>query len=206
MNVRPFAQATTVAIGLCTSATAIASDAGRVELTPTIGYLFGGSLDTENGSASMDDGPTAGGSLAVRARPNAIALLRYTRQETGFKLRNDGETLLEFDAHANYIQIGGAIEFRPRPFRPYAGLTLGTAGWVPDNDVSSAWRFSSDLFMGLKWLPTQHVGLQAQADLLMTVVQANGALFCGLPGGCWVAASGQAVLQGHVSGGLVVAF
>ena len=186
----------------------------RVEIGGYGAYLFGGTAESYSGAltntASIESAPSYGGMIDFRVRPDALAEISYTRQSTELSLRQSDGSLSRYDMTAQYLQVGGLLEFRiPRVdwVRPVFGGTIGATVFSA-NDAGHSyeeWRFSGILEGGVKFRVHEHFGLRLRGRMLVTFLTDGSALFCG-GGGCAYIYSGTAVLQGEVGGAAYIAF
>ncbi len=187
----------------------------RAEITGFIGYLWGGGVDIVNGQQiSTKAAADFGGILGIRIRRDAMLEFSYTRQNSELLLKNPGGSVREStDLGIDYFQIGMLGEARQLrgPAVPFISLSFGATHYNPTASsfagfsVGSEWRFSTILGGGVKALFSEHVGVRAQGRLLATFLNSGGGMWCG-GGGCSLGLFGTGVLQGEVSGGLVLAF
>ena len=101
--------------------------AQNVELTPFIGYQFGGELRVRDGDLRLQDDINYGLVLDVALNRNGLLEVSYTRQDTRIEYREfNAGTRPIYDVSVNYWQIGGVYEFEPAATaRPFLSLTGG---------------------------------------------------------------------------------
>lgn len=186
----------------------------RYELTGFVGYLWGGGVDIVGGQISTEAAADFGGILGIRIRRDAMLEFSYTRQNSKLLLKNlSGFVQESTDLGIDYFQIGMLGEARQLsgPAVPFISFSLGATHYNPTASnfagfaISDEWRFSTILGGGVKALFSEHVGVRAQGRLLATFLNSGGGMWCG-GGGCSLGVFGTGVLQGEVSGGLVLAF
>ena len=183
----------------------------RGDVSAIVGYQWGGSINTREGTLKLDPDLNYGVEVDIVARPGAEVVLLYNRQDTEVKLASRGVGLPDttlFGAAVNYFQIGGmAAPYRQGAAKPFFAATFGLTWFDPKVvGVGSEWRFSGSLGGGVKVMPSRRVGLRAQLRWWFTFLSAGSDWWCGLPGGCFVSTTGTLVSQGEVSGGLVIRF
>ncbi|TFG45630.1 MAG: hypothetical protein E4H41_04585 [Gemmatimonadales bacterium] len=197
-----------LALALC-AAPPLAAQSG-IEITPSIGYRFGGTIDNDDGKFSANDNLAWGGTLGYRVKRDGLVELVYSRQSTTVRFKPDtGAAVTIGDAAIEYLQLGGALEFGDDPnTKPFFALTIGGTHFAPENpDLVGEWVFSFGAALGLKTYLSQHVGLRAQARLWMSTLSSNTQFWCSLPGGCVIhASSGVFFTQGELSGGVMFVF
>jgi hypothetical protein len=184
----------------------------RYEVSVFGGYQFGGSLDvvlngTTPGRLSIGDHGNYGMAFDVRVRPGVLGEFLYLRQPTTlyFQPVNGVKTEL-FPAHVVYYQLGGLYEVPRGRVRPFGSLSFGITHFNPkQSGTSSEVRFAMTAGLGFRAFLNDRIGVRGQVHLLLPFQWYGGGIFCG-GGGCSVGvSSGSAIVQGQVSGGLVVA-
>jgi opacity protein-like surface antigen len=197
----------------------------RFEITPHIGYQFGGSTEVEGtedesgdeeepgGELDIESAPSFGVTLDSRVRDGAFAELSYSRQQTNLGLRTPGTPRQEvFDMSVEYFQIGGLLDFRNWDSRvaPFFLMTLGATRFAPSDEsgLGDEWRFSLALGAGLKVLLVgEWLGLRFQGRFLTTFLSSESQVFCPGNGKClFVVGDTTATFQGEGSIGAYVAF
>jgi opacity protein-like surface antigen len=181
----------------------------RVEITPFVGYQFGGSIRVRDGYLRIKDNVNYGFALNITLRPGAQLEIMYSRQSTEMQadaFYGPKETL--FDMAMEYYQIGGLYEvYRHDMFRPFGLMTLGLANFSPQTpEVASEVRFAFGLGGGVKVLPTRNFGLRLEGRLHFPFVSGGSGFWCGLPGGCAVTVGGELMVQVSLNAGLILAF
>jgi len=197
-----------LALALCAASPLAAQSS--VEITPTLGYRFGGTVNGETGLFSAQDNLAWGGTLGFRVKRDGLVELVYSRQSTTIDFKPDtaGKYTIG-DAAIEYLQIGGALEFGNNPeTKPFFALTVGGTHLSPQNDnLGGEWVFSFGGALGIKTYLNQHLGLRAQARLWMSTLSSDTQFWCSLPGYCVITASnGVFFAQGELSGGVIFAF
>jgi len=195
---------------LCLAVAAPLAAQSGIEITPTIGYRFGGTVNSEPGQFSANDNLAWGATVGYRVKPDGLVELVYSRQPTTIRFNPDtSATFTVGDAAIEFLQLGGALEFGHDPnTKPYFALTLGGTHYSPQNpDLAGEWVFSWGAALGLKTYLSQHIGLRAQARLWMSTLSSDTQFWCTLPGGCVIHASnGVFFTQGELSGGVMFVF
>ena len=180
------------------------------EIAPTVGYRFGGTVNSETGKFAANDGFTWGATVGYRVKADGLVEFVYSRQATNILF--DPDTTVEFtvgDAVIEYFQFGGALEFgHNEKTKPFFVLTVGATHLSPESSgLGDDWRFSFGGALGVKTYLTQNFGLRAQARIWMTTLSSDTDFWCSLPGGCVIHASNSVFFtQGEFSGGLMFAF
>jgi len=195
---------------LCAIAASPLAAQSGIEFAPTVGYRFGGTVNSEQGQFSVGSNVAWGGTIGYRVKPDGLVELVYSRQSASIRFDPDTAPQVTIgDAAIEYIQIGGALEFgHDEHTKPYFALTVGGTHFAPKSpDLKDEWRFSFGGALGLKTFLSQHFGLRAQARLWMSTLSADTEFWCTLPGGCIITASnGVFFTQGELSGGVMFVF
>ena len=205
--------ASTLAALILTLLFATPAVAQKVEITPFIGYQFGGELRVRDGDLRLQDDINYGLVLDVALSRNGQLELSYTRQDTriDFNQFNGGRRPI-YDVSVNYWQIGGIWEFNPgETARPFLSLTGGFTHYGVGEqldpqapDIRSDTFFSMVLGGGVKVFPSQRMGIRLAGHVYSTIVSSSSGFWCTLPGGCGVGLSGWGIWQGDVQAGLII--
>ncbi|HEY6725994.1 MAG TPA: hypothetical protein VI197_18295 [Polyangiaceae bacterium] len=191
------------------------------ELTPHIGYTFGGGTEVEaseemqaegavNGELDIASAPSFGATFSSRVHGGGYGELSYSRQQTNLGLRAPGTPREElFDMSVEYFQIGGLMDFRATDYSrlaPFFMMTLGATRFAAD-DYGDEWRFSVVLGAGVKIAIVDRFGIRLQGRFLSTFLSSESTIFCPGNGEClFVVGDTTATFQGEASLGAYVAF
>ena len=188
------------------------SNFGRAELTPYAGYRFGGSFDSEDGSASvrLDDRGSGGLILNVRETANTQWEVIYARQDTVA----DTSALAEFAPSTNvqmdFLQGGGTYEFEGTSVRPYLAATIGGTHISPEAPgLNSDTFWSMSIGLGLQFRPSERLGFRLEARAWGTLIDSDTDLFCvsDLGGAvCAIKVDGRVLWQIETFAGVVFRF
>jgi len=184
---------------------ATAAQAQSVQITPFVGYAFGGSVrDTVlDESRSFDAALDYGGTLSFPISQGWRFELLYSRQAT--KLSGDGLSP-SFDVTIERYMGGFQEEKGEGNVRWFGTVWLGATRFVPGlGGYDSETKFGAGVGLGVKTFPVKNVGLRFEARGFYTLVKGDGGAFCA-NGTCLFAFSGTGLWQGDVSGGLILAF
>lgn len=134
-----------------------------IEITPTVGYRFGGTLHAEDATnlereADLEDGVSYGLVIDLPVSKHVQIELLADHQSTGLEestlfapARND------FDLDVNYYQVGVLGQWPTGRVTPFVVGTIGLASLDPkDSAFSSSQRFSTSFGAGVK-LPLSSV-------------------------------------------------
>ena len=183
-----------------------ADAASALDLTPFIGYRFGGSVEDAAGNkVNIDDSPSYGFILGSTHDPYHRIELLYSHQATELSQSGSGTRL--FDLNVDYLHIGGTyMADKSLPVRPFASGGLGLTYMDPSvAGGSSETRFSLSFGGGAEWFPVDNVGLRLEARADFTMLESGGSLFCA-NGGCELYVSGSGVVQYETLAGVTIRF
>jgi hypothetical protein len=179
--------------------------AQSVQITPFVGYAFGGSVrDTVlDESRSFDAALDYGGTLNFAISESWRFELLYSRQET--KISGNGPSP-SFDVTIERYLAGFQEEKGEGNIRYFGTFWLGATRFVPGlAGYDAETRFGGGVGLGVKTFPVKNVGLRFEARGFYTLVKGEGGAFCS-NGACLFAFSGTGLWQGDVSAGLILAF
>ena len=180
----------------------------EVEVTPFVGFQFGGGFDTREGDLTIDPSANLGLVVSLRTRHDGLVELLYSRQTT--TLEADG--LLQsgdlFDLSVEYLHLGGLWEIRSDRTRPVLGLSVGATRLSPgESGIDDEWAFSAGISGGVKHFLTDTLAFRLEGRGLLSFFDSGGAIFCGFPPGqCGLFVSGSSFLQIDVLAGLTFSF
>ena len=183
---------------------------GKIELSPLVGYQFGGKLRMYEGDLKIKDDMNYGLALSTEMAQDTRLEFIWTSMQTSADFRPYyGYGYLEggFDLNINYYQIGGVREFPNGNIVPFGAFTLGAVQFTPsDVNISETWRFSVTLGGGVKIWLSDHIGIRLQGRLLMPLYFQGVSLYAGTGGSGMGVGAGVPILQGDFMGGLIFAF
>ena len=137
---------------------ATSAEAQRIEITPFVGYQFGGELDEigdETTTRKLDQSLTWGLMLDYDIPDFGQVELYYSTQGTDLDRGIEPAVGVTID----HFQIGVVHSYTPnRPINPYIGVTLGTSRFKINGDSDS--RFSGAIIGGMKVLFSDHLGFR----------------------------------------------
>jgi hypothetical protein len=189
---------------LCAAAPATAQNC---EISPFIGYRFGGDLyESYLGRAlDADAAPSAGVTVDLFVGPGTSVSFLYSRQRMeipAFDLsdeRTEGVRLT-----AEHWHVGGTYELDGGRVRPFLAGSAGVTRYGSAAD--GEWRFSAGGGGGVKLMPTPHVGFRLDGRAYAVFV--DGGLQGGVCGGnaCFLNLDVFVLWQVEFTAGLVVSF
>ncbi len=148
----------------------------RVEVTPFYGYQFGGDFeDAETGrSYDLDSGPCAGAQLNLDLSDITQLEFYYSHQETELESGGLFPSDPFFDLDVDYYHIGGTLLLGEDQWQPFVVGTLGATRLSPEpSSIGSLTRFSLGLGGGLRYFPTERLGLYLAGRALFTFIDSD---------------------------------
>lgn len=194
-------------LGLWLAGTAAPLAAQTVEVSPFIGYRFGGDLyEVYTGAAlDIDGAATVGGVVDVFVERGLSVSFLYSHQEADIEAVDSWGRVTDFGRLSiDHWQVGGTQEFGAGTLRPFLIGTLGLTRFGAPGD--SELRFSLAAGGGVKLMPTRHVGLRLDGRVYAVLVDGwTSAGVCG-GAGCLVGVDVSVIWQAEFTAGVVVAF
>jgi len=139
-------------------AVATRTEAQQIEITPFVGYQFGGELeevDNDPVTRDLDQSPTWGLMADFSVTSLDQVEVYYSRQGTDLDRGTDSAVGVTID----HFQIGAIHQYAPnRPIHPYIGISLGASKFVVAGESDT--RFSGSLSAGVKMVVSDHLGFR----------------------------------------------
>lgn len=178
-----------------------------VEITPFVGYRFGGSADDyANGeNYDLESSESFGLAVDIPLSDESRLELLYSGQSTDLKSTNASGTD-RFGLDIQYFQVGGLYQPGDGTVQPFVGAALGATRLDPDGDFGTETQFSFSFGGGAKVYLSEHIGLRFEGRVYGTITDGAGGAFCGSGGGCTFAFAGNVLWQGEGIAGLIIAF
>lgn len=138
--------------------TAAPTPAQQIEITPFVGYQFGGELD-EIGEVTttfdLEQSPTWG--LMLDFGITALDQVEFYYSSQGTELNRGVEPAVGVTIDS--YQIGAIHQYSPRkPINPYIGISLGATRFEIAGDSDT--RFSGSISGGVKMVVSDHLGFR----------------------------------------------
>lgn len=184
------------------------------EVTPTVGWQWGGTLDySAGGDVHADAALHYGGAIGAMVRPGEWYEVSYSYQATDLIGRPPAAPNFKvLDLGTHYIQLAGGRNLMPassgRAY-PYViggvGMTIFSPGTptVPlDPDTHS--MFSASLGGGVRVTVNERVDLRLQARLLLPMNFTEGSFYFGSGGGAVSVSGGTFMAQGEATLGITI--
>jgi len=179
--------------------------AQQFEITPFIGYRFGDDFrDYYTGTRfDLKDSESYGFTFDYSIDFDTQFEFLWGHQETNINVTGVGTPTGRFPLDVDYFHIGGIQLFDTGDTRPFMVGTLGATHINPEeNGYSSDTRFSFGLGGGVKFFPTDHIGVRLDGRVYATYVGGSGGVFCG-PYGCTYGYAGNTFWQVEFTAGII---
>ena len=216
---RSVVRCTVAVMAALTLAAPAAAQARGVQVTPLIGYLWGGGYSTDAfdvipaGKLEVDASLAYGVELGFMPRYGTVVELTYLRQDTDIRFQpsGGGSQSASTGFATNYIHIGGRAELGNNPrVKPFIGGGLGlTVFDVKEPGFGTSTDFSLSIHGGVKAMfgQDQRFGALARVRGWFSFVPSGDIYaWCNVWGYCYASEGTTTVSQGEVSAGLVIAF
>ncbi len=148
----------------------------QVEVTPFYGYQFGGDFENAETGQRYDlaGGACAGTQLDIHLSEITQLEFYFSRQETELESAGLFPTDTFFDLDVSYYHIGGTLLISDKHFQPFVVGTLGATHLSPEPaSIGSLTRFSVGLGGGVRYFPTEHLGLYLAGRGLFTFIDSD---------------------------------
>lgn len=194
-------------LGLWLAGAAPVVSAQTIEVSPFVGYRFGGDLYEVYTGAALDiDGAAAvGGVVDVFVERGLSLSFLYAHQDARIESVDSWGRVTDYGRlSVDHWHVGGTQEFTAGAVRPFVVGTLGLTHFGAPGD--SELRFSMAAGGGVKLMPTRHLGLRLDGRVYAVFVDGwTSAGACG-GAGCLVAVDVSITWQAEFTAGVVVAF
>jgi hypothetical protein len=194
-------------LALCFFLCPASGRAQTVEVSPVVGYRFGGDFFERVTSqpVDLDGAPAIGGVLNVAMHDGLWFEGLYTHQEARVVVPgNPFGPPTRWRIAVDHWLAGGLQEFGQGRARPFLTGMLGLTryGAQGDNEI----RFVISAGGGAKLRPTRHLGARVDGRVFATFADVEGRTIVCSPGFCLVSLSTDIVWQAEFSAALVIAF
>ena len=200
---------------LCLIAVAASASAQEfvAEVTPFVGYRFGGELDSAESSQSieLDSAPSYGMLIDVFAGAGSVQFI-YSQQRTDARIQDveQGEAVSRVDTVIHAIQIGGTYRSVREGIQPYLAANVGALHVRTSAGASQSDTFlSGSLGVGVNARPTSNFDVRLEGRVYGAITDADTDLFCQTGADenvCAVRIEGEALAQFEVFAGFTFRF
>ena len=204
---------TTVALAAALLLCPLAVSAQQVEITPFVGYMFGGdfrsSWDDDDRYRNLNVKEAANYGLMVdfAITRSAMIELIWVRQSTELEIppiAAPSATEFTTDLDVDYFHAGFMWQWTPSNIRPYVVGTLGGTSFSPDGSGSTT-KFSTSIGGGVKLFMGNHFGFRFDGRIYSTYVDSDTVVYCN-PYYCANFNDSTYFVQWDAKAGVIVAF
>jgi hypothetical protein len=163
----------------------------KFEITPFVGYRWGGRMDdggydvdnTFEESLEFTSGVNYGLIFDYFVKPQIGIEGFWDRENTELKLVNNGlgtERSLS-EATIDYFHVGVIMLPMPPDIRLQAlfCFTVGATAIIPDDSsLETEWFTSAAIALGVRYFVTDRIGIRAQTRMVSSVITDSDHLFC----------------------------
>jgi len=185
------------------------ASAGDLEITPIVGYTFGGGFENSANGNSLDLADTENYGVILnlkdQSKPGGFYELLYSHQSTN--LKGDGTVFAgaaRLHIDIDTLQIGGTYGTEGETVNPFVAAGVGVTHMSPEQGDAETW-FSFSLGAGVKIPVTENIGLRIEGRGFATVLDGSGSIFCS-NGSCAIQAQGDLMWQYSAFSGVVFSF
>jgi opacity protein-like surface antigen len=159
------------------SAGAVASDG--LEVVPFVGHRFGGGFDDDIAGQRADREDAGNWGFAFRSTASATTRYEFLYAHQDARLSDKANPADTIDFNIRYLQLGGTAGPSRSRIIPFfsggIGLThLGPGRGGPSDETRMSLSFGG----GLKWHPTERLGIRFEMHGYGTLMDSSGSLFC----------------------------
>ena len=169
------------------------------QLTPTVGYMWGGSARGYNGEINLGDNVTYGVTGSLEAGYGTHIELSWSNMQTEADRKIYGESTEKlFDVAVNHCLLGATQTFPTdnEDVQPFSLIAAGATQFHPknaDNSYVDEWFFSMTFGLGLKYFFSDRIGIRLQGRLILPMLWGGGGIWCGTGSGCGTSVNTYAV-------------
>lgn len=161
-------------------ALASAQESG-VEVTPFVGYRFGGTFESEETTAEyeMQDSSSFGLLLNFPHKGNTQWEVLYSQQRSAANYSGMAGPDPEVDVEIHVLQLGGTYLFEGGKAQPYLAATIGGTHIRTESTTSQDDTFfSGSIGLGVKFMPSARIGIRLEARAYGTLIDSSSRIFC----------------------------
>lgn len=160
--------------------------AQSVEITPTYGYTFSGTIDGYYGTYDLKNANLFGAKLDVEVEHLSYVELSYRRNNPALTYSTNGSGIIDSETNTGteHYMVGFLREFTESKVVPYGLVNLGTTRyWEKGDSDQRKWFFSTEFGVGAKMFLNDMIGIRMQASVTTPWDFAGGGLYWGIGGG-----------------------
>lgn len=180
-----------------------------VELTPFVGFVFGGDFedrfddDSRFAGVDIEASESYGALLDFSVTRSFQIELLYSRQDTTSEVEQRiGRD--DLDVRVEYFHLGALYQWTPGQLVPYVAGSFGATnfGLGDDDETRFSWTFGG----GVKALVSDHVGFRLDGRFYSTFIEEDDdEVFCS-PDYCVTFEDATLFFQWDVKAGIVIGF
>ena len=196
-------------IGFITS-TGFLALSQNIEITPIVGYQFGGQMNFYEGQFKGDGNLNYGLTVDIPLRDIVSLELYWSEMQTSYQWDSYdyGLATFEYDVNVHYFQVGSCKQDylgSSDKVMGFGSLTMGAAWFdVQDEEIADVWRFAMTLGGGLKIFFSDRVGIRLQGRMLLPMYFGGSTYYVGMGGSGVSVSSYGCLVQGDFTGGLII--
>lgn len=218
---KPILTATFVLASLALAGVAetAAAQSGRFEITPMVGYRWGGTASSGGNTyideVSVKDNMSFGLTFEYQVHQNAAIEFLWSHQSTSLEAsylgnRPGGAVDIDSDLSIDTIQIGGLWQSGRNgdKVRGYFDLLIGASILSPDSPYDSLTRFSATIGGGAKFYFNDRIGARLGVRWMPVYINSSdsGYIYCDPYWGCYNYYNNNYLYQTDASAGLIIKF
>ena len=151
------------------------------EITPFVGYRFGGTFESEEPVAEyeMQDSSSFGLLLNFPHKANTQWEILYSQQSSAADYSGAAgpDPVVDVDIHV--LQLGGTYLFDGGRAQPYLAATIGGTHIRTESTTSQDDTFfSGSIGIGVKFMPSPRIGIRLEARAYGTLIDSSSQIFC----------------------------
>lgn len=150
-------------------------------VTPFAGYRFGGEIDIEDSTTTLELDDAASFGLLVNVVNDAKTTweVLYSQQRTEANINDPALSLTTIDTDLYVLQLGGTYHGDGENVQPYVAMTVGgTHIRTSANGSQSDTFWSGSIGIGINVQPTRRFGIRIEARAYGTLTNSDTDLFC----------------------------
>jgi opacity protein-like surface antigen len=152
-----------------------------VEITPYVGYRFGGTFESEETTAEyeMQDSSSFGLLVNFPHKRNTQWEVLYSQQSSAADYSGMTGPDPEVDVEIHVLQLGGTYLFDGEKAQPYLAATIGGTHIRTESTTSQDDTFfSGSIGLGVKFMPSARIGIRLEARAYGTLIDSSSQIFC----------------------------
>ena len=179
------------------------------EMTPIVGYTFGGGFENSVNGEELNFAETESYGFVLdledKTKPGGNYELLFLRQPTHLRVDNSafsGDS--KFDVDINYLHLGGSYGQIDTTLNPYVAAGIGLTHMDPERGDAET-RFSFSIGGGVKIPLTRRIALRLEGRGFATLFNGQGSIFC-VENSCEIQVRGDLLWQFTTFSGIVMRF